>query len=121
VEAERESELMQHAVAKHFRRAEEQARTNYKPTSTVYIEQDIGLKAHLQRTMPLFLTLRDGDGNGLATAMLPPGGKEDSGFRVIIVGANNGDPYPDHGPAIAALGRHFGLTLERKDCFPYGR
>jgi len=28
--------------------------------STVYFEQEIGLKAHIQREMPVFLTLRDG-------------------------------------------------------------
>ena len=46
--------------------------------------------------MPLFLTLRDMNGNGLATAMLPPGGK--SGGACIIVGPGNADPYIDHGP-----------------------
>jgi hypothetical protein len=53
--------------------------------------------------------------------MLPPGGKEDAAFRVIVVGPDNGDPYPEHGPAIEALGRHFGLSLERSRCFPYQR
>ncbi len=71
--------------------------------------------------MPLFLTLRDSDGAALVTAMLPPGGKEDSAFRMIIVGPDNGDPYPTQEPAIEALGRHFGLSLERSRCFPYQR
>ena len=73
-EADQESALMQHAVEKHFRREMAKATAAYKPKSTVFIEQNIGLAAHLQRRMPLFLTLRDGDGNGLATAMLPPAG-----------------------------------------------
>ncbi len=120
-EADRESELMNHAVAKHFRLAHEKASKTYKPTSTVYIEQNIGLKAHIQRETPLFLTLRDNDGDDLATAMLPPGGHEDPMFKIIVVGEANGDPYPDHKDAIAALGTHFGLTLDRERCFPYQR
>jgi hypothetical protein len=37
--------------------------------------------------MPLFLTLRDseGEGNALTTAMLPPGGNDHGGFRIISV------------------------------------
>jgi hypothetical protein len=120
-EADRESELMNHAVAKHFRRAWEEATRRYTPTSTVYIEQNIGLKSHIRRTMPIFLTLRNADGEGLATAMLPPEGKNDPGFRKIIVGPNNRDPYPDQGGAIKALGNHFRMVLERADCFPYAR
>jgi len=60
----------------------------------VFFEQEIGLKAHIQREMPLFLTLRDGDGNPLATAMLPPGGKDDRSFRPIIVGPATPIPTP---------------------------
>jgi hypothetical protein len=40
---------------------------------------------------------------------------------MIIVGPSNADPYPGQGDAIAALGKHFGLTLDRERCFPYGR
>ncbi len=119
LEAEQESELMEHAVAKHFRREREKAIENYQPTSTVYIERDIGLKAHIQRAMPLFLTLRDKDGEGLATAMLPPEGRNDPAFKSIIVGKRNGDPYLDHEAAIKALGTHFDLLLTREHCFPY--
>lgn len=120
-EADQESELMDHAVAKHFRRAKEAAEASYKPTSTVFIEQNIGLKAHIQRSMPLFLTLRDKDGDGLATAMLPPGGESDASFQIIIVGKGNKDPFPEHNEAIQALAAHFGLTLERAKCYPYNR
>ena len=120
-EAEQESSLMQHSVEKHFRREKERATGTYRPTSTIYIEQNIGLDAHLRREMPLFLTLRDGDGDGFATAMLPPDGRDDPEFRKIIVGARNSDPYPDFTDAIEALGAHFGLTLDREDCFPYRR
>ncbi len=120
-EAEQESILMHHAVEKYFRLEKERSIGTYRPTSTIYIEQNIGLDAHLQRDMPLFLTLRDGEGSGLATAMLPPGGRDDTEFRKIIVGDRNSDPYPDHEDAIKALGAHFGLTLDREHCFPYRR
>ncbi|EIG58401.1 hypothetical protein Bra1253DRAFT_03103 [Bradyrhizobium sp. WSM1253] len=39
----------------------------------------------------------------------------------MIVAACNADPYPEQDAAIAALGAHFGLTLDRHRCFPYGR
>ena len=119
-EAAAESALMDHAVEKHFLREENRARQSYVPTSPIYIEQEIGLKNHIRRAMPMFLTLRDAQGNGLATAMLPPGGKEEPGFRIIIVGPGNRDPYPDHAEAIEALGRHYRLSLERDRCYPYG-
>lgn len=120
-EAEQESALMEHGVAKHFRRARECASQSYKPTTLVFVEQNIGLEGHIQEVMPLFLTLRDVDGNGLATAMLPPGGVPDGGFRKIIVSVGNNDPYPDHEKAIRALGEQFGLTLDRASCYPYNR
>ncbi|MGH6988691.1 MAG: hypothetical protein ACREFD_12140 [Stellaceae bacterium] len=122
-EAIRESEMMGHAVEKYFRNEREKATHSYQPVSKRVIEQDIGLKAHIQKAMPLFLTLRDGDGNGLVTAMLPPEGIDQPGFlfRPIIVGRDNADPYPEHGDAIRALGQHFGLALERERCFPYRR
>src|SRR5687767_14825420 len=99
-EAARETDLMSHAVEKHFRQARERGMATYVPPPGRYIEQDIGLKAHLQRAMPVFLTLRDAEGNGLATAMLPPLDSSDRGFRTIVVGPRNSDPFPQHGPAI---------------------
>jgi hypothetical protein len=120
-EAAHESQLMAHAVEKYFRRDREKAVQSYRPVRPNSIERDIGQEAHVQREMPLFLTLRDSEGNALATAMLPPGGKDHGGFRIIVVGRANSDPYPQHAEAIAALGKHFGLTLDRDRCFPYGR
>ena len=120
-EAVEESTAMNHAVEKYFRRERDKAVQSYKPTSQNYIERDIGLAAHIARTMPLFLTLRDREGKALATAMLPPGGREEAGFRTIIVGPANGDPYPGQGDAIEALAKHTGLALDRESCFPYGR
>ncbi len=120
-EAAQESQFMRHAVEKYFRLEREKAVQSFQPASKSYIEQDIGLNAHIQRTMPLFLTLRDQDGNAHVTAMLPSGGKADVGARFIIVGPGNADPYPAEGDAIEALGDHFGLTLERERCYPYQR
>ena len=118
-EAVAESLEMHHAVEKHYRRERERAVDSYQPTTTVYIEQDIGKESYIQRTMPLFLTLRDQDGVALVTAMLPPGKRSEG--TCIVVGRGNADPYPDHGDAIDALGRHFGMTLDRHRCFPYRR
>src|SRR5215469_10503442 len=91
-EAASESEAMRHAVEKYFRKEHEKAAQSFQPISKVYFEQEIGLKAHIQREMPLFLTLRDGEGTPLATAMLPPAGQDDRSFRPIIVGIANADP-----------------------------
>ncbi|MBJ6124191.1 hypothetical protein [Microvirga splendida] len=118
-EAALESDAMQHAVEKHFRQAWDAAVQSYRSASSPFVEQNIGLKDHIQRTMPLFLTLRDGEGQALVTAMLPPAGRLDPTFRIIIVGPENRDPYPAHGDAIAKLGEHLGLTLERSRCYPY--
>lgn len=120
-EAAQESALMEHAVEKYFCRERQIAARSFRPASTVFIEQNIGLEAHIQREMPLFLTLRDREGNGLATAMLPSRGQDDEDFRIIIVGQGNSDPYVEHADAIAALGAHFGLMLDRDRCYPYRR
>src|SRR5437870_3501226 len=74
-EADAESMLMDHAVAKYFIRERENAIRSYRPSSTNFIEQNIGLQAHIQREMPLFLTLRNTQGDALVTAMLPPTGR----------------------------------------------
>jgi len=118
-EATAESEEMRHAVEKHYRRERERAADSFRPLTSVYIEQDIGKEAHIQRSMPIFLTLRDQDGKGLATAMLPPGGKP--GGACIVVGPNNADPYVGHADAIEALANHFGMRLDRAACYPYRR
>ena len=123
-EAARELELMRHAVEKHFRRAHEQAWHTYRPPPGPFVEQDIGRAAHIRRVMPVFLTLRDGDGDALATAMLPPqqaAGRDNVAVCPMVVGPGNGDPYPEHGEAIRDLGRHFGLALDRARCDPYHR
>ena len=120
-EAVRESELMRHNVEKYFRLEREKAAQSYQPVSKTFFEQEIGLNAHIQREMPLFLTLRDDDGNPHVTAKLPSGGKDHASFRIIIVGPGNADPYPAEAEAITALGGHFGIALERERCYPYQR
>ena len=120
-EAALESDLMGHAVEKHFRQAREHAIATYVPPTGSYVEQNIGLKAHLRRVMPIFLTLRDQDGNGLATAMLPQPGHDARALRPVVVGVGNSDPYPQHGAAIQVLGEHFGCVLDRARCYPYRR
>jgi hypothetical protein len=119
-EAIQESQLMNHAVEKYFRQAaEDAAKTFVPPASTWAFEQKIGLKSHVQKVMPIFVTLRDHEGTGLVTGMLPPAGKDENSFRPIVVGPANADPYPKHGEDIKALARHYGLTLDRARCFPY--
>src|SRR5205085_10322640 len=109
------------AVAKNFRKRQDKAGQVFRPISKLNFELEIGLKAHIRREMPLFLTRRDGDGEPLATAMLPPSGRDDRSFRPIIVGPGNADPYPDQGDAIRALAQHYGIALERARCYPYRR
>jgi hypothetical protein len=119
-EAEAESVLMRHSVDKYFRRYEAAARESYRsPAGAPTFEQSIGLKDHLARAMPLFLTLRSDAGEGLATAMLPPQGRNQVNFRIVVVGADNSDPYAEHERAIDALASHYGLSLPREECFPY--
>jgi len=121
-EAALESRAMNHAVEKYFKQAREHAAKTYVPPKTgSYIEQNIGLKAHIQRAMPRFLTLRDGEGNALVTAMLPPDGQDERSFKPIIVGPDNSDPYLEHAEAIRKLGEHFGFTLDPVRCYPYRR
>jgi hypothetical protein len=121
-EADLEARAMNHAVEKYFRRAHEEAAKTYKPPrSAPVFEHSIGLKSHIQRTMPMFLTLRDSEGTALVTAMLPPTGVDEKAFTPIIVGVENSDPYPEHGEAIRALGAHFKMKLDPNRCYPYRR
>ncbi len=121
-EAVAESRLMSHAVDKYFRQYREAAAASYAPPGSLpYIERDIGLKDHIWRAMPVFLTLRDEHGAGLATAMLPPEGAPPDRFRSIVVGPSNADPFPDHAEAIRVLGDHFKIALDSAHCYPYRR
>ncbi|WP_428486382.1 hypothetical protein [Rhodopila sp.] len=118
-EAVAESLEMRHAVEKHYRRERERAVESFHPSTSVFIEQDINKEAHIRRSMPMFLTLRNEDGKALVTAMLSAKGRGSGGC--IIVGPGNADPYPQHAAAIGALGDHFRITLDRTSCYPYRR
>jgi hypothetical protein len=120
-EAALESRAMNHAVERYFVRHRDQASQSFKPARPNSIEHYIGREAHILRAMPIYLTLRDREGNGLATAMLPPGGREDPMFQIVVVGPGNSDPYPANEQAIRALGAYYGIRLGRERCFPYGR
>jgi hypothetical protein len=121
-EAAQESELMRHAVKKHFRWAYEQASQGYRPVPGPYMEQDIGREAHIRRAMPIFLKLRDAEETALARAMVPEqSGRDALACNPMVVGPGNSDPYPEHFEAIRALGQHFGLTLDRARCYPNRR
>ena len=121
-EATLESKVMEHAVERFFRDAYDKAVQSYAPPKNLaMVEQKIGLKAHVQKSMPRFLTLRDKDGAALVTAMLPPDGMDTRSFRPVLVGASNTDPYPAYGDAIKKLGEHYHLTLDPARCYPYRR
>ncbi len=121
-EASSEAGDMKHLVDKFFREAHAQALKSYVPPASARVfEQNIGLKAHVQQAMPLFLTLRNNDGKALVTAMLPPRGRDEKGARIIIVGPNNVDPYVGYAEDIRTLGKHFKLALDPVRCFPYRR
>jgi hypothetical protein len=121
-EAALESRDMNHAVEKRIREAYEKAAQSYVPPKSLRnLEQHIGLKAHVQRTMPIFLTLREREGIALVTAMLPPACQDDDSFRPILVGPANKDPYATCSEAIRTLAKHYGLTLDPWRCYPYRR
>lgn len=75
-EAVAESGVMRHNVEKYFCQEKDKATKTFQPPSRVLFEQEIGLSAHIQREMPLFLTLRDAEGNALVTAMRRTGGAQ---------------------------------------------
>jgi hypothetical protein len=64
--------------------------------------------------------ITDAEGTGLATAMAPTRARLDD-VAPIVVGPSNTDPYTDHADAIAALGAHLGLSLNRDRRYPYRR
>ena len=121
-EAALESKAMAHAVEKYFQRAHHEAVASYQPPkSAAVFEQNIGLKAHVARVMPVFATLRNNEGEALVTAMLPPVGCDEDDLQPIIVGYENSDPYLNYEEAIESVAKHYGLILDREFCFPYAR
>ncbi|HEX4304294.1 MAG TPA: hypothetical protein VHZ78_15990 [Rhizomicrobium sp.] len=119
-EAVLESQAMRHALENHFALERQRAIANYRPPATLNnIERYIGLDAHVTRTMPRFLTLRDKQGTPLASAMLPPQATGSGHFRPTIVGPAYSDAYSAHDGAIAALEKCFGLSLRRECHNPF--
>ncbi|HEY0106525.1 MAG TPA: hypothetical protein VGB91_10610 [Rhizomicrobium sp.] len=112
-EAMLEAAAMRHSLDHRFRHERETAIGSYRPPRLLSpIERDIGLAAHIGRTMPIFLTLRDRDGTALATAVLPQRG--DTAREPRVVGPGYDDAFSSQQDAIAALATHFGMTLRRE-------
>jgi hypothetical protein len=121
-EAILEARAMNHAVDKYFQEAYDSAAAAYvPPKSLAAIEQNIGRAAFIQKSMPMFMTLRDKDGTPLVTAMLPPAGQDSKSFRPVVVGPSNADPYVAHAAAILVLAKHLKMPLEAGRCYPYKR
>ena len=115
-EAALESAVMKNAIEVQYENTRRAAIQTYQPSSRLhFIERNIGLNAHIARTMPMFLTLRDGEGNHLANAMLPPCGRDDDTFASRIVGPGGMDALMDEAAAVEALERHFGLSIQNKE------
>ena len=116
VEAALESAVMKNAIEVQYENALRAAVQTYQPSTRLrFIERNIGLNAHVARTMPMFLTLRDSEGNHLANAMLPPCGRNDEGFVCHIVGPGGSDALKAEASAVDALERHFGLSVQNKE------
>jgi len=117
-EAMMEAEAMHHSLDYRFRHAREAAIGSYMPPAQLRpFERNIGLGAHIARTMPLFLTLRDNEGTPLATAMLPQSACGD--YPPSVVGPDYADAYRSEDGAIAALEKHLGRTLRRESYNPF--
>ena len=121
-EAFLESLSTQGAVAVFFREERQRALTSYRPRAGLsFIERDIGLEAHIQSTMPLFLTLRDHEGAALVTAILPASGKDNGNYPIFVWGAPGIDPYESHAKALEILEKRFELSIvDQSDvCYMY--
>ena len=117
-EAMQESEAMRHSLDYCFRHEREAAVKCYAPSRNLnYIERNIGLGAHVQRTMPIFLTLRDSEGTPLATAVLPQA-DDCEGREPRIVGPEYSDAFEAQRSAIAVLERHMRRTLRPESYKP---
>ena len=116
------SETMRHAVEKYFRKEQDKATQSFRPISKVYFEQEIGLKAHIQREMPLFLTLRD-DGRHAARYRdaAARAGATTAAFARSSSGPAMPIPIRSRAMRFARSAQHYGMTLERARCYPYRR
>jgi hypothetical protein len=123
-EAAKESELMRHAVEKHFRRAHEQASQSYKAGAGALRRAGHRARgAHPPGHAGVPDAARRG-GHRARHRHAPAaagragraGGLQSHGCR-----PRERRPLPGARGAIRALGRHFGLSLDRIRCYPYGR
>jgi len=125
VKRRHESRLMRHTVEKIFlpRAGGRQSNPGVPERPNAIERGHSALEAHVQREMPLFPHVcATGRGNALGysdAATGWQGSRRVSGSSSFA--ASNADPYPEQDAAIAALGAHFGLTLDRHRCFPYSR
>ena len=116
-----ESETMRNSIEIQYESARRDAIRKYLPSPRLQsFERDIGLKAHLQRTMPMFLTLRDREGTPLANATLPPCGEYDGSYTGRVIGPNGTDALVSQADAVGALERHFGLAIQLPIDVPIG-
>jgi hypothetical protein len=115
-EALLEAELMRNAIEVQYENARLAAVQTYQPSQRLQsFERNIGLKAHLERSMPIFLTLRDSEGTPLANAMLPPGGRENGLHTTRVVGPNGADAMRFEPEAVKALEKHYNIAIEADD------
>ena len=110
-----EAEAMRVSIDAPFRIEREAAVKSYRPQSRLRaIERDIGLSAHVLRTMPIYLTLRDLEGTALANAVLPADGDCEEDHHAVVIGPGHADPFASQAEAIRALERHYGVRLQTK-------
>ena len=113
-EAIQEAEAMHHSLDYRFRHERSAAIASYAPSPELRpIERNIGLDAHVARTMPMFLTLRDADGTPLATVLLPQS-RDCGGTAPSVVGPDYSDASAAQADAIAVLEKHLGAVLRRE-------
>jgi len=113
-EATLEAQEMRHSLDYFFRHEHAAARRSYAPCDRLsFIERDIGLSAHLKRTMPIFLTLRERDGTPVASAILPQDPDSET-VAARVIGAGDCDAFRAEREALIALEAHLGKKLRRQ-------
>ena len=113
-EASLEAQDMGHSLDYFFRHERDTATRAYAPLRTLsFIERDIGLSAHLTRTMPIFLTLRESDGTAVASALLPQDPDQLS-IAARVIGPGDNDAFREQREALQALEKHLGKKLRRQ-------
>lgn len=110
-----EAEAMKVSIDAPFRIERDAAVQSYRPQARLRaIERDIGLGAHVLRTMPIYLTLRDREGTALANAVLPAKDDLQEDHHAVVIGPGHADPFASQAEAIHALELHYGVSLQTK-------